>query len=327
MVQFVIILLALSACVAVAAHGQWVITQLPYSLAMEPSINNSEEIVWAQNGGGIYSSVRGALASSGLSPHLANSGEVVYADWFGGPYWDLVSTTRGRMTQGGIIDVNSSTFDVNALGEVVYGVRDTNDYYQVYSTVRGQITFGARDHYYPCINDKGEIVWQEYLDDGGRVNVSSIRGVLPGDSHNIVDLNNAGDFCSFDSLEKTSGYYTWPHLFSSAHGFLISDPDQFQFGGGINDAGTIVWAAQNYIYKATWTNGPALSIVSTPSGLALEWPTNVPGFHPEYTTNLANPASWQALTGNPVTNSVAFHLPIEQSLGNFVFFRLSNRNP
>src|SRR5690242_10029031 len=62
-----------------AAHAQaarWAITQLPVEYGETPSINNSGEIVWAS--AGIYSSTRGALAASGMFPHLANSGEVVY---------------------------------------------------------------------------------------------------------------------------------------------------------------------------------------------------------------------------------------------------------
>src|SRR4051794_10243120 len=79
--------------------------------------------------------------SFGENPHISNSGEIVYAEWFGGPAWDLVSSTRGRLTYGSIIDINESDFDVNASGKVVYATRDTNNTLQVYSTVRGQLTF------------------------------------------------------------------------------------------------------------------------------------------------------------------------------------------
>src|SRR5215475_323597 len=100
-----------------AQVGSWAITQLPMQYGEHPSINNSGEIVWA--GGGIYSSTRGRLAASGTSPHLANSGEVVYADTFEGPLWDLISTKQGRLTYGGIIDLNLSDFSVQSSGEVV----------------------------------------------------------------------------------------------------------------------------------------------------------------------------------------------------------------
>src|SRR5258708_22152606 len=164
-----------------AQDGHWQITQLPIQDALHPVINNSGEIVWALNSDqGIFSSVRGKLADSGLYPHLANSGEVVYAGWFGGPAWDLVSTTRGRLTYGSIIDINFSDFDVNANGEVVYLTKDTNNFAQVYSTVRNQITFDNANHYNPCINDTGEIAWNQYVEGIGTTVISTTRGTSIG---------------------------------------------------------------------------------------------------------------------------------------------------
>ena len=95
------ILLSATAAPLPAQEGHWEITQLPIANAYHPSINNTGEIVWFLNSdGGVFSSTRGKLADAGINPHLANSGEVAYAGWFGGPAWDLVSTTRGRLTQG-----------------------------------------------------------------------------------------------------------------------------------------------------------------------------------------------------------------------------------
>src|SRR5579862_3008211 len=123
-----------------ADTGSWSITQLPFANAQHPSIDNAGEIVWqVQNSTGIVSSVRGQLSPSGVSPHLANGGEVVYADTFGGPFMDLVSTTRGRLTQGSVIQLGFSDFGVNSNGEVVYCAL-TNGNWQVFSTVRGQMT-------------------------------------------------------------------------------------------------------------------------------------------------------------------------------------------
>ena len=247
-----LITLVLQANVTEAGDGHWVITQLPFQYTEHPTINNSGEVVCATGSGGIFSNVRGELSASGFNPHLANSGEVVYADWFGGPYWDLVSTTRGRLTQGGIIDINASDFDVNATGEVVYIINDTNGYQQVYSTVRGQITFDATDHVNPCINDHGEIVWNQYIDGDGTMAVSSTRGTLPGLCPFLWDLNNAGDFCFSGNIENPPGYYTYPHIFSSVHGVIINDSSQYQWSGGINDAGTIVWTRQAGLFEAQW---------------------------------------------------------------------------
>lgn len=252
-----------------AQTGHWSITQLPISNVMQPSINNSGEIVWAVNaGGGIFSSTRGKLADSGIYPHLSNSGEVVYAAWFGGSAWDLVSTTRGRLTYGGLIDVNSSTFDVNAQGEVVYSTQDVNHHSQIFSSTRGQITFGAGTHVTPCINDLGEIIWSQYV--GGPAElVSSTRGVIPGLYPWPLDLNNSGDFCYSGNLQESPGSYSFPHIFSSLHGVVINDPDQFQWNGSLNDAGTIVWEAPSqpggsawYVYQGQW-------VVPEPSALSL----------------------------------------------------------
>jgi hypothetical protein len=281
--SFMLLLPGLMAAPAFAETNSWHIIQLPITDAIEPTINNSGEIVWAHDGsGGIVSSVRGDLSVSGYYPHLANSGEVVFADWFGGPYWDLVSTTRGRLTYGGIIDINSTTFDVNAGGEVVYGIRDANGFSQVFSTVRNQITSGNRAHDVPCINDTGEIVWVEYSASGPSM-VSTTRGVIPGNFGWLLDLNNLGEVCSSRDMEGPPGFYGAPHIFSSAHGFIINDPQLFQWDGAMNDAGTIVWRAPDqpgspswHLFKAVWGPGdhtpPKIAnIAAMPQAL---WPPN-----------------------------------------------------
>jgi hypothetical protein len=281
--RVVFLLFTASVAPVSAQSGYYNITQLPIANAMQPSINNSGEIVWALNSdGGIFSSVRGKLADSGLYPHLANSGEVVYAGWFGGPAWDLVSTTRGRLTYGSSIDVNRSTFSVNAQGEAVYAAMDTNNFLQIFSTVRGQITFEAGTHMNPCINDLGEIIWSQYV--GGPAElVSSTRGVIPGLYPWPLALNNSGEFCYTGNLEGPPGYYSSPHIFSSVHGVVIGDANQFQWNGSINDAGTIVWEAPDspgsstwHLYEAQWvsldTNPPVITqITATPDRL---WPPN-----------------------------------------------------
>jgi hypothetical protein len=277
-----LLLLGVMAVPASAATNSWHITQLPI-VGMQPTINNSGEIVWAYpGGGGIVSSVRGDLSITGVLPHLANSGEVVFADGFEGPYWDLVSTTRGRLTYGGIIDVNNSTFDVNADGEVVYGIRDANGHFQVFSTIRNQITSGNRDHDFPCINDAGEIIWVEYSLTGPSI-VSTTRGVIRGNFGWLLDLNNLGEVCSSRDMEGPPGIYGAPHIFSSAHGFIINDPKLFQWNGAMNDAGTFVWEAPDepgssswHLFKAVWgpddlTPPTIASIAATPQAL---WPPN-----------------------------------------------------
>jgi alpha-tubulin suppressor-like RCC1 family protein len=259
-----VILLLFQTNVTEADEGHWVITQLPYQYAEHPVINNSGEIVWAGAGGGIFSSVRGELSASGVNPHLANSGEVVYADWFGGPYWDLVSTTRGQLTTGGIININASDFDVNSNGEVVYAIDDTNGYLQVNSTARGQITFDATDHWNPCINDNGEIAWNQYVDDD-TVAISSTRGIL-GSCPNLLDLNNFGDYCFSGNIENPPGYYSFPHIFSSAHGVIINDSTQYEWGGSLNDAGTIVWLGQGGIGEGNWVSNTPSAVTLGASG-------------------------------------------------------------
>jgi hypothetical protein len=309
-----------------ADNGQWVITQLPFQFPVHPSINNSGEIVWASDGGGIFSSVQyQELSPSGVNPHLANSGEVVYADWFGGPYWDLVSTTRGQLTTNGLVNINASDFDVNSNGEVVYAITDTNGFLQIHSTVRGPITFDATDHWNPCITDNGEIAWNQYVDNNA-VAISSTRGTL-GACPGLCDMNNSGDYCFSGNIENPPGYYTFPHIFSSRHGVIINDSNQYQFGGSINDAGTIVWAGQSGIDEANWVVIPTISIVQATNGLALEWPANWVGFHVQYATNVLLNSSWQALVCSPTTNGANFRLTITQNLGHTVFFRLSNVSP
>jgi hypothetical protein len=321
--------LSLSKCLA--GDGAYAIVQLPITNAVHPSIDNAGEVVWAvQNGSGIFSSTRGQLAASGVSPHIANSGEVVYADSFGGTGLDLISTTRGRLTQGGIFNLGFSDFGVNAGGEVVYVAPDTNNNQQVFSTVRGQVTFDPVDHYNPCINDLGEILWNRY--GAGLGLVSSTRGPLPGLYPMVYSLNNYEEFCYAGNLDS-GGLSTSPHLFSSLHGVVLNDAFQFQFGGAINDVGTMVWSAQTatsgatqFIFQATWVPSPVLALTSTPP-LTLKWPTNASGYHVQYATNLASPINWQRLSGNPTTNAGNLQQPVGQSLGSRAFFRLSTTLP
>jgi hypothetical protein len=314
-----------------AKSGGYLITQLAITNATHPSINNAGEVIWAvQNGTGIYSSLRGQLSATGVSPHLANSGEVVYADTFEETNTDLVSTTRGRLTFGGVIQLGFSDFDVNSNGEAVY-VASTNGNQQVFSTVRGQITFDPVDHYNPCINDLGEILWNRY--GAGPGLVSSTRGPLPGFYPTIYAVNNLDEFC-YEGILYDGSLSTSPHIFSSAHGAVVNDVYQYQWYGGINDAGTLVWAAPANpsnpaweIFEATWIASPALTVVAASPGLALEWPTNISAFHAQYTTNFAPAASWQRLSGTLTTNSANFHQAITQNLGHAAFFRLSTGAP
>ena len=322
---------ALAHSTCLAQGGAYVIVQLPITNAVHASIDNAGEVVWAvQSGSGIFSSTRGQLAATGMSPHIANSSEVVYADSFGGAGLDLVSTTRGRLTQGGIINLGFSDFGLNASGEVVYVAPDTNGNQQVFSTVRGQVTFDPVDHYNPCINDVGEILWNRY--GAGPGLVSSTRGPLPGYYPMVYGLNNYEEFCYAGNLDS-GGLSTSPHLFSSLHGVVLNDAWQFQFGGGINDAGTMVWSAQTassgatqFVFQATWEPSPVLSLVRTPA-LTLAWPTNASAYHVQYATNLAPPINWQRLGGSPTTNADTVQQPVGQSLGSEAFFRLSTAPP
>ena len=244
---------------ATAGNGHWNIQQLDFGdYGIQPSINNSNEIVWAAEGDfGIYSNVRGKLTDSGLAPKLANSGEVVYAAWFGGPLWDLVSTTRGRLTYNSVIDVNASSFSVNAFGEVVYSAKDTNNDLQIFSTVRGQLTAQAGTHVNPCINDLGEIVWLQYEAESIGL-YSTSRGIIPCDYALPVALNNLGEVCYIGYLKDQSGNNTFPHIFSNTYGAVLADPAKMEWDGSMNDAGTIVfraqWAGPWHFYRAQWVN-------------------------------------------------------------------------
>ena len=312
------------------AGGHYSIVELSFTRnATHPSINNAGEIVWSlQTSNGIFSSTRGQLAASGVSPHIANSDEVVCADSFETNGLDLVSTTRGRLTFGGLIDLGYSDFGVNSNGEVVY-VTLTNGNYQLFSTVRGQISFDPVDNFNPCINDLGEILWTRFGPEPGLY--SSTRGLLPGNYPTVYGLNNHGEFCYQNNL-VISNFSTGPHLFSSVHGVVINDIYQSQFWGGINDAGVLVWQAQNqtnyvqFIYQGTWVPDPVLSLANA-FGLALAWPTNAAAFHAQYSTNLTAPISWQRLGGSLTTNSGNLEQTIPPNLGPSAFFRLSTGSP
>lgn len=256
--------LLIFALASTSSLADWSITPLPIC-GLAPSINTSGEIVWYENSGrGIYSNIRGKLSNTGLRPHLANNGEVVYLVNFGLTTNDLFSTTRGQLTFEGVIPIDSG-FDVNSSGEVVYIKQDTTGFNQVFSTVRGQLTSEPTDHYSPCINDLGEIVWAQYIEGIGGRTVSTTRGVLAENYGSYpLHLNNAGDICFTGNLFD-SGNSTAPHVFSSVYGPLIPNPNSYQWDGGMNDAGDIVWMGSDSgigcIYIGRWT-GPGRPIIT-----------------------------------------------------------------
>jgi hypothetical protein len=83
------------------------------------------------------------------------------------------------------------------------------------------------------------------------------------------DLNNLGDICFNGVLHSDTAGYTMPHIFSSTHGALINNPDLYQWDGGINDAGTIVWDAPVAPGSSTWYVYEGQWVVPEPSALAL----------------------------------------------------------
>ncbi len=333
LLRALIVLLLLQSAAAQAQNGAWVITNLPVGqyFGNHPSINNSGEFVYEQDSVGIVSSTRGVLSATGQNPHIANSGEVVYEDVFGGPNSDLVSTTRGRLTFSGAI---ISDCGIQSSGEVVYVASDTNSIAQVYSTVRGQITFDPNNHSDPCVNDNGEIVWSEtilgvgvFLVSNTRGTLTNLPGVTGGGGCIVTGLNINGDISYTGNLETSPGYYTFPHIFSSSRGAIINDPNQYQWNGSLNDAGTFIWVGTNGFREAQWVVPPVLSVVSGPAGLGLEWSTNSSAFHVQYTTNTVPPFLWQAWPGAVTTNGSSFHQAISSSPGSAAFFRLSTGSP
>jgi hypothetical protein len=234
-------------------------------------INNAGEIVWSGGSGGVYSSVRGYIGP-GIEPSISNTGEIVWlaSDTQGR---DLYSSTRGRLTFDGGLEVNSGQPDINASGEAVY-IQKTGSYDQVWSTVLGQVTSDSTDHSYPCINDLGEILWSQKDTHGNHQVFSSTRGQLTFDSSSYqqcMDLNNNGEYSYTDSYGKSS-----PHIFSSAQGIIIPDSTVFQWGGGMDDAGRIVFTAyptgespQNQVFMATLVPEPASACLLLLGGLAI----------------------------------------------------------
>jgi hypothetical protein len=156
---------------------------------------------------------------------------------------------------------------------------------------------------------------------------------LPGYYPLIYALNNYDEFC-YEGILYDGSLSTSPHLFSNLHGVVINDPYQYQWGGGINDAGTLVWSAPANqsspvweVFEATWLPSPVLAIVPVSNGLALKWPTNAAAFHVQYTTNLTPVLVWDHLPLAPATNSGNFYQVITNNLVGNVFFRLSTGAP
>jgi hypothetical protein len=133
------------------------------------------------------------------------------------------------------------------------------------------------NHFDPCINDKGEIIWLSYVSGIGMVITSSTRGILAiPRGFAPVDLNNFGELYLDGSLEGPPGNYTSPHVFSSTHGVIINDPERDQWDGGMNDQGEFVWTEFNRVFKAEWITidetTPQINLIAASSGSI--WPPN-----------------------------------------------------
>jgi len=67
---------------------------------------------------------------------------------------------------------------------------------------------------------------------------------------------------------------------------------------------------------------PTLSIISTPAGPTLTWPTNAGVFTLFSTTNLTPPATWAPATNVPVQTNGLWQVPLGSNTVGNQFFRL-----
>ena len=76
-----------------------------------------------------------------------------------------------------------------------------------------------------------------------------------------------------------------------------------------------------------FTESDTLSFTTVGQNLQVSWPTNAIGFHVQYTTNLAAPIVWQALSGSISNNGTSFQQSLTNITAKSAFFRLSAQSP
>ena len=174
------------------------IVYMPESRGTYPEINDDGEIIWYElTRNAIVSNTRGIVHSGQCagdpdppSTAINNHGEIVWASMICGvpPGFGprrIVSNIRGTLTFSTNLYISHSDPDINDSGEVVYRLWNglSDHIYDIYSTERGAITNDVEWQDAVDINNPGEIIWLQRIQDTVTwAVVSNIRGHITSDA-------------------------------------------------------------------------------------------------------------------------------------------------
>lgn len=136
----------------------------------------------------------------------------------------------------------------NDIGEVVWHEYDpVTGYQQIISSIRGQLTFDPVDHYYPAVNNRGDIVWGQNESNPGGL-VGEVHGLIAGEHIPFTSsamgspaINDAGEVVWLQ-LDPVPGTY---QVYSTTRGAIATIKGN-PFHLSINNRGDVVWGSESY---------------------------------------------------------------------------------
>ena len=163
---------------------------------------------------------------------------------------------------------------------------------QIYSSTREQLTTDATDHRSPSVNNRGDVVWEQY--DGvnnqiyGYINGSFIQITSDNTSHSDPSINDNGEVV-WSQYDNTLGT---KQIYSSLRGGLTNDSNEHS-GPSINNNGDVVWSRYD-----GWSQneGPIEQIHGIINGAIVQITTES-GWHIQPSINDSGEVIWNQYNG------------------------------
>ncbi len=156
---------------------------------------------------------------------------------------------------------------INDLGEVAWQGNDpVTGWSQIFSSTRGQLTTDPVHHEWPSINNRGDVVWNQY---------NIVYGLLSGQLTRISFGNFAYGRPSINDSQEVVWSEMNPEtgsvqIYSTRRGWLPTVGSNTPSDPSINNAGDVVWEQGNQVYKYS---GGAVTYVPVPidAGWMVKW--------------------------------------------------------
>lgn len=247
----------------------------------QSAMNDLGEIVWNQMDNAtqtlqIYSNLRGQLTfdpSWHTYPSINNHGDVVWTQREIDSITHLENTQVVGIINGVLTQVTNDPAwrswqpSINDSREIVWTQDDGgqgNGY--IFSNMRGQLTFDPGWHYYPSINNVGDVLWEQF-DEVGRLQIFGIIGgvfaqVTSGpENHRTPSINDSGEIV----WAQDTGVVTNPedeivHLYSNMRGQLTFNCPVF--GPNVND-GPDLNNCGDLVFSKSDIQGPGIYLLGS----------------------------------------------------------------